>query len=220
MKDSEKRKTSTGIHKRVVKKWDNEHTTLKFWYTNAQSLNNKLDEFHTIITEENPDVVGVTETWGNANNFDSEYNVNDNYIVFRKDRKTNTIGGGVLLLVRKTLSVTETKYPEDNGIVETLWCDIKTGKNKVLKVGVCYTPRRNEDADIKIAKEFEWACKSEVIIMGDFNYAGIDWETSNGSNKDDSKFIETLRDNYLYQHVREATRGSKSFRLGIIANGI
>ena len=172
-------------------------------------MNNKLDEFHTIITEENPDVVGVTETWGNANNFDSEYNVNDNYIVFRKDRKTNTIGGGVLLLVRKTLSVTETKYPEDNGIVETLWCDIKTGKNKVLKVGVCYTPRRNEDADIKIAKEFEWACKSEVIIMGDFNYAGIDWETSNGSNKDDSKFIETLRDNYLYQHVREATRGNK-----------
>ena len=114
-----------------------------------------------------------------------------------------------MLLVRKTLSVTETKYPEDNGTVETLWCDIKTGNNKVLKVGVCYTPRRNEDADMKIAKEFEWACKSEVIIMGDFNYAGIDWETSNGSNKDDSKFIETLRDNYLYQHVREATRGNK-----------
>ena len=77
MKDSEKRNTSIGIHKRVVKKWDNEHTTLKFWYTNAQSLNNKLDEFHTIITEENSDVVGVTKTWGNANNFDSEYNVND-----------------------------------------------------------------------------------------------------------------------------------------------
>ena len=120
-------------------------------------------------------MIGITETWCNSNNFDSEYNVNDNYTVFRNDRKANTTGGGVMLLIKKDINVTEEKYPEDDIGAESLWCNIKTSNNRFLKVGICYTPRRNERIDLRIAKEIEWASKSEVIIMDDFNYPGIDW---------------------------------------------
>ena len=189
--------------------YSNRRKALKFWYTNARSLNNKINEFHVTITNENPDIIGITETWCNTNNFNSEYNVNDNYTVLRKDRQTNTTGGEVMLLIKKNLSVTETNYPEEDIGTESLWCTIKTGINKFLKVGICYTPRRNDSIDLRIAKEIEWASKSEVVIMGDFNYAGINWETSQASCKDGDTFIETLRDNFLYQHVKEPTRGDK-----------
>ena len=199
--------SSSNLDKRRKATHSHRRKSLKFWYTNAQSLNNKLDEFHATITEENPDVIGITETWASTNNFDSEYNVNNNYTVFRKDRKTSTTGGGVMLLIKKDLSVTETKYPEENIGNESLWCNIKTGNDKFLKVGVCYTPRRNDSIDTRIAKEIEWASKSDVVLMGDFNYAGIDWNTFKASSNDDIAFLETLRDNYLYQHVKEPTRG-------------
>ena len=51
---------------------------------------------------------------------------------------------------------------------------------------------------------------SHLIIMGDFNLPKIEWETltCRTSNNDDFhvKFIECIRDCYLFQHVTEATR--------------
>ena len=202
------KRTMKGVQRSVNQQ--NRHKYLKFWYTNAKSLNNKLTEFHAIITEVDPDIIGITETWVNVNNYDSEYNVNNNYIVFRKDRKTITTGGGVMLLVKKNLNVTEAKFPdEDDSSSETLWCNLKTISNKILRVGICYTPKRDEKVDLKIAREIKWASKSEVIIMGDFNYAGIDWASFTGCNKYDDIFIDTLRENFLYQHVKEPTRGDR-----------
>ena len=76
------KRTMKGVQRSVNQQ--NRHKYLKFWYTNAKSLNNKLTEFHAIITEVDPDIIGITETWVNVNNYDSEYKVNNNYIVFRK----------------------------------------------------------------------------------------------------------------------------------------
>lgn len=51
---------------------------------------------------------------------------------------------------------------------------------------------------------------SHLLIMGDFNLPKIDWDSwSTRSDKDSGKFIECLRDNYLYQHVNEFTRCRK-----------
>ena len=46
-----------------------------------------------------------------------------------------------------------------------------------------------------------------VVIMEDFN---IDWDTWNGRSEKDAKFIETIQDNFLYQHVDQPTR----YRIG------
>ena len=50
---------------------------------------------------------------------------------------------------------------------------------------------------------------SHRLIVGDFNLREIDWEseTSNANeNHISSQFLEAVRDNFLYQHVKEATR--------------
>lgn len=47
------------------------------------------------------------------------------------------------------------------------------------------------------------------MYVGDFNFIEIYWENNN-TNVDTehlaSKFLETIRDIYLYQHVKQATR--------------
>ncbi len=192
-------------------------TSLTCFYTNARSLNNKLDEFNTIVTQLNPDIIGITETWATSNNFNGEFNVNNNYKVFRHDRPIAKKGGGVMLLVKDTLQAMEDKciHNQNSDVLETVWCNIKLNcrQSKFLKVGVCYRPNVNEQSDLLMSKEIEWACKGDVLIMGDFNYSNIDWNIMNGVSRDENMFIDVVQDNYLHQHVREPTRGENTLDL-------
>ena len=56
----------------------------------------------------------------------------------------------------------------------------------------------------------EWPIKaSHRVIMGDFNLREVNWdtETSNvNENHLDTKFLEGVRDNFLFQYVKQATR--------------
>jgi hypothetical protein len=47
------------------------------------------------------------------------------------------------------------------------------------------------------------------LYVGDFNFKEIDRENNNtnvGPEHLASKFLESVRDTYLYQHVKQATR--------------
>ena len=48
------------------------------------------------------------------------------------------------------------------------------------------------------------------IVVGDFNYRGIDWVkgccTTNEESKD-FKFLEAVRDTYFHQHTNQPTGG-------------
>ena len=53
---------------------------------------------------------------------------------------------------------------------------------------------------------------SQRLIVGDFNFREIDWEseTSNvNENHTSSHFLEAVRDNFLYQHVKEANTNER-----------
>jgi len=47
--------------------------------------------------------------------------------------------------------------------------------------------------------------KCHVLIMGDFNYPGINWSTLN-ADSGGSKFLKLVLDCYLDKHVHEPTR--------------
>ena len=52
-------------------------------------------------------------------------------------------------------------------------------------------------------------CYSHILIMGDFNFKNIDWEnmtTQVGEQQPEFQFIEKIKDLFLFQHVKEATR--------------
>ena len=43
--------------------------------------------------------------------------------------------------------------------------------------------------------------------MGDFNYPEINWSTWSSDKDEQTTFVETIRDCFLFQHVSEPTRG-------------
>ncbi|KAH3736225.1 hypothetical protein DPMN_042788 [Dreissena polymorpha] len=56
----------------------------------------------------------------------------------------------------------------------------------------------------------EYIIEGHVLINGDLNYLGIDWEntsTSQGPGEMENEFLESVRDCFLYQHVQDSTCG-------------
>ena len=77
---------------------------------------------------------------------------------------------------------------------------------------VCCIYNTNADSKTKLFKLLEIILDSKAQhrpILGYSNYPKIDWDiwtTSESTNSGSFKFIETVRNSYLYQHVSESTR--------------
>src|SRR5882757_292135 len=71
------------------------------FYVNARNLVYKMSELELYVYEENPDIIGITESWAIEDLQNSELNI-DGYVLLRKDRIVgNKIrGGGVMLYIR------------------------------------------------------------------------------------------------------------------------
>ncbi|XP_047144757.1 uncharacterized protein LOC124818242 [Hydra vulgaris] len=151
----------------------------------------------------------LTETW-----FTNSSIVNiTNFTIFRKD--CDSKGGGVCIYVSnhlKSLEITDNQLCREN--IEQIWCNIKIASESIL-VGCIYRP--NDDAttinkilkSIKRAKELRnKGLFTSIVIAGDFNLAGIEWESDNThrtSTQYEQTFIETLHDNNLTQLVNFPT---------------
>ena len=69
--------------------------------TNARSIFNKFNILQLLVSQYNPYIIGITETWLDSSIKDSEIHL-DNYNIFRNDR-ADSRGGGVLLYAHKSL---------------------------------------------------------------------------------------------------------------------
>ncbi|XP_073519598.1 uncharacterized protein [Phyllobates terribilis] len=176
---------------------------------NARSLTNKMDELEAEISTGNYDIVGITETWLDES-YDWAVNL-QRYSLFRRDRR-NRKGGGVCLYVKTCLKPTiREDVWEGNEEVESLWVEIHGAKNnnKII-IGVCYKPPNIAEAteSLLMRQIDEVAKNNEVLIMGDFNYPDIDWETESCRSQKGNRFLSIIKDNYLSQLVQEPTRGT------------
>jgi ribonuclease P/MRP protein subunit RPP40 len=169
---------------------------------------NKIDELELYLTQEKPDLVGITETWTYEDVQDSEICV-EGYTLLRKDRVIGDKirGGGVALYIKNEFSVTARDDLNEANFPESIWCNIEIGGEKTL-VGVCYRPpSKNKICDEAMYKLITRASREQVLIMGDFNFPELDW--AKPETLDDSHpFIECVNDNFLFQGVIECTRSS------------
>ena len=82
----------------------------------------------------------------------------------------------------------------------------------VITLGCIYrSPSAQKDTSILINSLITQASKLDgrLLVIGDFNYPGInwsDWTTQHGEQHEEFLFIESLRDNFLIQHISESTR--------------
>ncbi|CAJ0946080.1 unnamed protein product [Ranitomeya imitator] len=182
---------------------------------NARSLTNKMEELEAEISTGNFDIVGITETWLDES-YDWAVNL-QGYSLFRKDRK-NRRGGGVCLYVKSCLKSTlREDISEGNEDVESIWVEIHGGKNgnKIL-IGVCYKPPNiTESMESLLLKQIdEAATHNEVLVMGDFNYPDINWETetceTHKGNRDSIATGSVPQDWRIANVVPIFKKGSKS----------
>ncbi len=183
---------------------------MKCIYLNARSIINKRLEFEALVNIEKPDVIGITESWAHPDITDAEVEL-DGYTLFRKDR-VGKRGGGVLLYIANSFRAVQHKLLEDISFSEALWCTVSHG-TKSTNIAVVYrTPGINLIEDLKLHNAINLFSQHNTIIMGDFNYANINWSAKDATGYD-KIFFQAVQENFLYQHVREATRGDNTLDL-------
>jgi ribonuclease P/MRP protein subunit RPP40 len=180
---------------------------LKCFYVNARSIINKREELEVYIIEEEPDVVGITETWAQENIGDAELCI-QGYTMFRRDRTVGIKqrGGGVLLYIKDSINAVEREDCIEKSFPECIWCEIEICKEKTL-VGVCYRPPDSSKIqDEALFNMIRLVSKEKLLIMGDFNFAELNWKNQEGLD-DDHLFMRCVNDNFLVQCVEDCTRG-------------
>ena len=178
-------------------------------YTNADQLQNKLDELRVQCVTLDVDFVFVTEVLPKYNPDSIScssmiYHI-DGYNAFHSTDN----GRGVLIYAKDTYNISPNQYL--NSLYhDATWCDW-TLDNKTVILGCIYrSPSDNQSCETILQLLNEVSELSEnVLITGDFNYKDINWEdltTIHNETHPEYRFIECLRDNYLFQHVRHFTR--------------
>ncbi|CAM2095472.1 unnamed protein product [Caretta caretta] len=132
----------------------------------------------------------------------------DGYKLFRKDRQGRK-GGGVALYVREQYDCSELRY-ETVEKPECLWIKFRSVSNKGdVVVGACYRPPdQGDEVDEAFFRQLTEATRSHaLILMGDFNFPDICWESNTAVHRQSRKFLESVGDNFLAQVLEEPTRG-------------
>ena len=194
------------------------------FYTNADSLLNKLPELKIRIIELNyPEIICITEVKPKNSRFTIDeveislpgYNL---YIL----ENFNTQGRGVVIYTHSSISATS--YSIDTSTFEEVVCiNIKLLNSATLLLACVYrSPNSSTINNHNLLDFINNICKINpvyYIFIGDFNIPGIDWNSWSCNGEDSfnnykSAFLNCLRDNFLYQHVDKTTRG----RLGQTSN--
>ncbi len=197
-----------------IKQKTNSNSKLSCFYTNATSLNNKINELKIAVSHYNqPHIILITETWFNSN---SITNI-PNYNFYLKNRST-TRGGGVVIYVREDLSSSEISDPilTNCSEIEQIWCTVKIGHESII-IGCVYRPPQSErstsstiNKSIQRAKILSERGHTGLLIAGDFNHPSIIWTPLGGSSSSNrfrcaNDFLETINSNFITQNQIEPT---------------
>ena len=187
---------------------------LKVLYTNAQSINNKIDELRVTVSDLKPDLVLICESFTNESISNAYLTISGYRLEVRKDGcdTTNGRARGLLIYVKDNIKAGEL----ENSLFETFnqCCAIRVPwKNEdELSLVLAYRPPRTAKADdgntSRLCSVIR-GMKGPSVVIGDINLPGIDWERLYADSMG-KEFLETVQDTFLSQHVDFPTHISGS----------
>ena len=143
---------------------------LGFIHLNIRSLCNqfKLDQLKIFISQTDPDILVITETWLKDCIHDSEVSI-DGYNLYRTDR-VGRKGGGVAVYIKSCLSVTVLKTVSSPHSFELIALKINLSVHNFINVvGLYRPPSAIPNAMSDITHILSQLSKSEMLVLGDFN---------------------------------------------------
>ena len=188
--------------------------SLKTFYTNADSLLNKLDELQVYIDQQNFDVVFITELFPkNRLGIDLslvEYAVKG-YTLYAAD-PAGYQGRGVGIYIKDEINSVFLNSTSNRG-VESVNLLLQSNNGWLMTQCIYRSPSSGNESILELKTVMEYKPDNynitQRIIVGDFNIKDIDWElemSTGGEQHIATKFMELIRDNYLFQHIKEPTR--------------
>ena len=180
------------------------------WYIPTQTFFfNKIGELQALITGEKNYIIAVTEVFPKSQQLD--YNGPelqlDGYTIFHPTKKVFT-DRGCIIYIKGTLTAYQIESQETE-FIEFIQTGIKTQSGSNILISCIYrSPSANNDdcvrelSDIISIKKF---CNTKfdcILHMGDFNFKELNWvdqNTSVGTVHISSKFLEVVRQSFLFQ---------------------
>ena len=178
----------------------NEHPTLDV---------TKLYEMNMFLEVNKPDIFMLNETWLKKSVRDNELFPEETYKIFRLDRNNVTHppdptnpnkfrrnGGGVLIAIRRDLDITSTKV-DLKPSAEIIGITLKFSDGRKIILCSYY---RVGNLGLDNHKEFKKYIRSartrkgvsSIIVAGDLNMPGINWENFSSTDNTDNLFLDTF----------------------------
>ena len=194
--------------------------SIKVLFTNAdQFTHSKKDELLERIITDKPMIIAVSEVKPKNSSKDMtevDYNI-EGYTLKPVNIETSpSTGIGIIIYTHNSLDKSTIQIKMDNLFKEACLLEIRLRGGDVLLFGCFYrspTPtsdsiENNENLN-RLLKTICTKSYSHVCLVGDFNYKDINWKswtTSHGDESKEVKFVEAIRDCYLFQHIDKPTR--------------
>ena len=180
-------------------------------YSNVRSILNKLLEFQAYVYEQQPDVICLCETFVRPDISSALLSLTGYDMVVRKDGK-DTQGGlcrGLLVYCKTDLRASEFQSKEFEVFTECAGVILPWGRGE-LKCVLVYRPPRepfsmadmNNTASLCAMLE---NLSGEVVVVGDFNLPGIDWEGLYSESAGERVVLEAIQAKFWSQFVDFAT---------------
>ena len=162
-----------------------------------------------------PDVIMITEVLPKVQpSFISDvqlqisgYNLFTNFEFYCDLSGTN--GCGIVIYLSYELEAAHQVHFTTSDFKEQMCITIPLKGHNTLLIGCIY--RSLTDATLSsttsLCNLFNSLCNyTHLLICGDFNYPNIDWVSMSSGSQNSQLFLQTIQDQYLYQHVHNSTR--------------
>ena len=189
-------------------------------YTNAQSINNKLDELTVLADDLKPDFILLTECWTNPNIENASLRV-PGYVLdtdLRKDRLDtgNGVGGGLLVYMKEGRMILPYNKFSDNSFNQQCGFNIGAAGSPLNILLVYRPPTSGAENTEKLCSILE-NLDPNTLVIGDFNMPGIDW-TNFTADVRGKRLVEVVEEEGLEQLVDFATHTKGNMLDLIITN--
>ena len=177
-------------------------------YTNADQLNNKLEEIILYVNENNVDIIAINET------LPKNLSIQPIFSIPGFNCFSSYEGRGVCIFVKNTFEVKELTDIESI-FKPSKFLKINVNKQNYFIFGTVYRSPNSSDIENEklytqidnVAKKYQ-NLNDKFVIVGDMNFPEIDWNTETGpKNKDNkaSKFLNIVHENFLHQLITNHT---------------
>ena len=186
-------------------------------YTNADQLTtNKMADLKELINSSRPHIFAICEVKpkNSKDRCKQDYHISG-YTLYSVNIESDK-GRGIVIYIQNNLANSVRNVDVNTAFQEVCLLEIKLRGGDTMIFGCFYRSPSysniSDDNNVTLNVFLRDICKkhySHKCFVGDFNYKDINWKNMTTIHNEESKefkFIETIYECFLFQHVTEPTR--------------